>query len=239
MCIKQSYVNYRIPGMNKKIGMFVALLHVTRAWDNTYLLPNVPIDRWSHVRKSVIDAQGSNAKILDVGCGLGFSTSDTPGSLGIDVNREAIEKAHIMFPQKEFRLGVVGSWNHDIQYDVSTCMFYLHTIPKHMRERVIDTAKNTATKRVVIVDVCPEFQPNEYVLLEKPYLQDYLETCRDDLSGFKESVLVEGHIHQWELEFETDTASDTASDTLAVTHGKNKVIDDETFKQILRFYRPL
>ena len=223
----------------KSASCFVVILNGVNAWDNTYLLPNVPIDRWSHVRKSVIDAQGSNAKILDVGCGLGFSTSDTPGSLGIDVNREAIEKAHIMFPQKEFRLGVVGSWNHDIQYDVSTCMFYLHTIPKHMRERVIDTAKNTATKRVVIVDVCPEFQPNEYVLLEKPYLQDYLETCRDDLCGFKESVLVEGHIHQWELEFETDTASDTASDTLAVTHGKNKVIDDETFKQILRFYRPL
>lgn len=225
-----------MPGMNKKIGLFVALLHVTRAWDNTYLLPNIPIDRWSHIRKSVIDAQGSNAKILDVGCGLGFSTSDTPGSLGIDVNREAIEKARIMFPKKNFRLGVVSSWTQDIKYHVTTCMFYLHKIPHHMRKNIIDTAINTATKRVVIVDVCPDFELDDSIISECPHLKDFQETCRDDLRDFEESVLVEGHIHQWVLEFDPEPEPEPKINEKPVN---NKVIDDETFKQILRFYRPM
>lgn len=242
--IKQITMKYSI--MLSKVSLFiVSLFHSSIAWDNSFLLPNVPIDRWSHIRKTVIEAQGDNAKILDIGCGLGFSTSETPGSLGIDVSREMIEKARVMFPQKRFRLGVVGSWTHDIKYDVSTCMFYLHGMPHHIRKNIINTARNTATKRVVIVDVCPEFEPDDTITVSKPHLKDFQKTCRDDLHDFNETVLVKGHIHQWELELEPDIESNTNNETdetdedESALFKKFKMIDDETLKRILRFYRPM
>ena len=42
-------------------------------------------------------------EILDIGCGLGYSTSSSEGSLGIDINRHNIKKAKKLFPNKKFR----------------------------------------------------------------------------------------------------------------------------------------
>lgn len=192
-------------GLGLGFGIFAAFFGVSQAWDTSFLLPNMPVNRWwSHIKKPVLEAQGEDAKILDIGCGMGFSTSDTPGSLGIDVNRNAIEKAKIMFPQKEFSLGVISSWNDNKDYDVSTCIFYLHTVPPYMREKIIKTAIRMAHKRVVIVDVSPNFIPNKSVLLLNPYLEEYLQKCRYELSiyMFEETVLVKDYVHQWVLELE-------------------------------------
>ena len=195
-------------GIGLGIGVFAACFGVSQAWDSSFLLENMPVNRWwSHIKKPVLEAQGEDAKILDIGCGMGFSTSETPGSLGIDVDKQAIEKAKIMFPQKNFRLGVVSSWNDNKDYDVSTCIFYLHTVPPYMREKIIETAIRMADKRVVIVDVSPNFIPNKTVLLVNPYLKEYLQNCRDELSMFEETVLVEDFVHQWVLELDKDDHS--------------------------------
>ena len=131
----------------------------------------------------------------------------------------------IMFPEKDFRLGVVSSWKDKISYDVSTCMFYLHEIPSYRRKKVIEAAIYNAKERVIIVDVCPDLVPEREIAIKKPYLNDYLLNCRYELRYFKESVLVENHIHKWVLELNTED--------------EQKKIYDENIKQILRFYRPI
>ena len=55
-----------------------------------------------NLRKSVRKALGDDKSILDIGCGTGFSTSDAPGSLGIDTSVPMIEKARMLFPKKSF-----------------------------------------------------------------------------------------------------------------------------------------
>ena len=208
-----------------RLLIIILLVTLNHAWDNSYLLPNIPIDRWSHIRSSVLDEQGNDKTFLDIGCGLGYSTSKTPGSLGIDVNRDYITKASIMFPEKNFQLGVVSSWTNKTKYDISTCLFYLHGFPSYTREKIIETAINTAKERVIIVDVCPDFIPERDVVVKKPYLNDYLLNCRYELRNFKESVLVENHIHKWVLELNNE-------------HEQKKIYN-ENIKQILRFYRPM
>ena len=60
--------------------------------------------------------------------------------MGIDANRDHIKKASIMFPEKNFQLGVVSSWTNKTKYDISTCMFYLHGFSSYRREKIIETA---------------------------------------------------------------------------------------------------
>ena len=96
----------------------ISLILVTSdAWDNSFLLPNIPIDLWTHVSNYVLIEEWENKSFLDIGCGLGFSTSKTPGSLGIDSSRENIEKAKVLFPEKDFQLGVVSSWKDKKTYN--------------------------------------------------------------------------------------------------------------------------
>ena len=64
-----------------KLFIISLILMISDAWDNSFLLPNIPIDRWTHVRNNVLKEEGGNKSFLDIGCGLGFSTSKTPGSL--------------------------------------------------------------------------------------------------------------------------------------------------------------
>ena len=208
-----------------KLFIISLILVISDAWDNSFLLPNIPIDRWTHVRNNVLHEQGKHKSFLDIGCGLGFSTSKTPGSIGIDSSRDNIEKAKIMFPEKEFRLGVISSWRDGITYDISNCMFYLHKIPSYRRKSVIETAIYNAKERVIIVDVCPDFVPEREIAIKNPYLNDYLLNCRNELCYFKESVLVENHIHKWVLELNSED--------------EQKKIYEENMKQILRFYRPI
>ena len=61
-----------------------------------------------NLRKEIVDTQGTTKTILDVGCGTGFSTSETPGSKGLDVSKEMLSAAKAIFPNKEFEQGDIG-----------------------------------------------------------------------------------------------------------------------------------
>lgn len=149
----------------------------------------------SHVRDLVIEVQGANKSILDIGCGHGYSTSPYPGCLGIDTNRATIEKAMKTFPNKNFKVEFLPQTNE--KYDVVTCMFHLHDIPRFKRRKLIKAATELAIERVVIVDVCPEYKANSEFLKRKPFIKTYFENCREDLKGFIETSLVKGLLHIW------------------------------------------
>ena len=167
------------------------------AWNpNNY--PFLPANAdTSNIRKLIIDSQGPHKKILDIGCGMGYSTSTTPGSLGIDVNKRNIKKARDLFPNKNFRRSFINIKNSDEEYDIVTSMFFLHEIPQFIRKKVIRESITIAKERVVIVDIDPDYDAKLSMSKNKPYLTDYFKNCRDDLKYFKEFVIIKGLLNIW------------------------------------------
>ena len=73
------------------------------------------------------------------------------------------------------------------------------------------------------MDVSPDFKPCGELIKEKPYLLDFIENSREELSEFTEHTMVEDNISMWTYDIKK----------------KNSVISDESLERILRFYRPI
>ena len=152
-----------------------------------------------NVRQRVIDQIGVNKSVLDIGCGVGISTSNSQGSMGIDTSKPMIEKARNLFPEKTFAVEHGEHWSGTKDFDVVTSMFCFHEIPRESRKKMIERCLNYAREQVIIVDISPNYQPNKSMLSGEPYLIDYLENICDDLVDFEETVLVNNHVHMWAI----------------------------------------
>jgi len=150
------------------------------------------------VRKDVIDSLG-NKRILDIGCGTGFSTSASPGSVGIDTSEAMIEKARKQFPNKQFRVDHAEHWNFEDSFDITTIMFCFHEIPQYNRKNIIERCIRRTKEKIVIIDISPYYIPSKTMLHGEPYLTEYLENIRDDLCDFNEEVIIDKHVHSWTL----------------------------------------
>ena len=150
------------------------------------------------VRKEVLERETAGRRVLDLGCGVGFSTSSSEGSVGVDTSRPMIEKAKELFPDKEFSQGH-AEWCGfpEREFDVVTIMYLFHEAPQSARRRIIEHARRIAKEKIVIVDISPDYIPSQSMLAGEPYLIDYLSNIKDDLRDFDESVLVPGHVHCW------------------------------------------
>tara|TARA_B100001769_G_C22112458_1_gene602288 strand:- start:1545 stop:2222 length:678 start_codon:yes stop_codon:yes gene_type:complete len=157
------------------------------------------------IREMIIEAQGKNKRILDIGCGLGYSTASSEGSLGIDMDRHKIKNAKKLFPNKKFRQSFVNAKYFDEEYDIVTCMFYLNNIPQYIRNKLIKAAIEIAKERVVIVDINPDYVPDYDLIKNRGYICDYIEHCREDLSLFNENVIVDGMLNTWIYNKDEDT----------------------------------
>ena len=138
----------------------LAIVNGVFSWNpNNY--PFLPASADStKVRNMVIEAQGPHKRILDIGCGLGYSTSEGPGCLGIDRNKYTVKKAMKLFPDKNFRHSFTNDQYPNEKYDVVTCMFYLNDLPQYLRQKTIKSAIDLAEERVVIVDISPDYIPD-------------------------------------------------------------------------------
>ena len=153
-----------------------------------------------NLRKEIVDTQGADKSILDVGCGTGFSTSSTPGSKGLDVSKEMLSTAKAIFPNKDFEQGHIEEWVPDKQYDIVTIMFLFHEVPQEHRINIIEKLKLIAREKILVVDISPNYSPSELMLTGEPYINDYLKNIHDDLSGFKEEIIIDKHVHSWSLD---------------------------------------
>lgn len=150
-----------------------------------------------NVRQRIIDEAGADKSILDIGCGVGFSTSNTEGSVGIDTSEPMIAKARTLFPDKTFAVGHGEHWNAEKEFDVVSAMFCFHEIPQESRIKMVEKCLSYSRETVVIVDISPNYIPNKHMLAGEPYLLDYLENIRSDLIDFHETVLINDHVHVW------------------------------------------
>jgi len=180
-----------------KLLLLLTFVTTVFSWNPTNY-PFLPASTDStKVRNLIIEAQGPNKRILDIGCGLGYSTSGSPGCLGVDRSKKSIKKAKKLFPEKRFRHSLKPKVLNDEKYDVVTCMFYLNELPRIVRKDTIQAAIDLAEERVVIVDIPPEYDPNNDLLKSHKYLNDYIKNCRDELSEFNEQVYVDGLLNIW------------------------------------------
>jgi len=102
-----------------------------------------------------------------------------------------------LFPNKVFKHSFINAKSYNEVYDVVTCLFYLHTVPQYMRSKIIKSAIEIATERVVILDVSPEYTMEGETL--EINIDDYIDNCRDDLKMFREIVLMDGLLNIWVL----------------------------------------
>ena len=150
------------------------------------------------IRVQVLDSHTCGRRVLDLGCGVGYSTSRTAGSLGIDTSVPMIEKARRLFPEKEFEHGRAEWWcSCDREFDVVTIMYMFHEAPQSARRRIVERAKLIAKEKVLVVDISPDYVPSSSMLAGEPYLMDYLSNVRVDLCEFLELELVPGHVNCW------------------------------------------
>jgi len=150
-----------------------------------------------NIRKEIIDSQGDRCRILDVGCGTGFSTSNTYGSVGIDLSDEMLNMANVLFRNKTFVRADAESYHFEQDFDVVSSMFLMHEVPQEARVRIIQHAKETALKRVIFVDISPNYLPSKMMEYGEPYIREYLKNIRNDLHDFEEEILIHGHVHIW------------------------------------------
>ena len=154
-----------------------------------------------NVRKNIHDTYFSEYSVLDLCCGTGFSTPNNIRSVGVDISKQMIEHAnHIWCSNKHKKSFVVGdaeTYREEEMFDIVQIFFAFHEIPYHGREKILRNAYNNARKCIIIMDICPDYNPSESMLLGEPYIEDYLSHISYELRHFDEHIIVPGHVHMW------------------------------------------
>ena len=79
-------------------------------------------------------------------------------------------------------------------------MYGMHEMPQSARRRVMRNALRIARKKVLIVDICPGFEPSPMMLSGEPYVLDYLENIESDVDACVEPTIFHHADHkQWEV----------------------------------------
>ena len=140
--------------------------------------------------------------VLDLCCGVGFSTPSTtlnPLNRGIDISKHMINKANEIHNNKQFFMGNAENYipENYTMFDVTTCFFSFHEMPKEAMISIIENAKQITRKKIVIVDISPNFIPPSSMVMGEPYLLDYLHKISHTLEDFHEKVVIKNRVHMW------------------------------------------
>lgn len=182
------------------------------------------IDRVSYggldVRKVVLEDLPVGQSVLDLCCGVGFSTA--PGAHGVDTSPQMLSVARLRRPDATFSFGNAETFGERDSYDVVTVMFSTHEMPVEGRRRVLYNAMRVARRSVFVVDIHPTFSQTlkqkplagKSFLTGEPYVLDYLERMDYDVTSAvwyarrqlgtswkatKKTVL-EDHVAMWQLD---------------------------------------
>ena len=80
-------------------------------------------------------------------------------------------------------------------------MFATHEMPRSARLKVLRNAMRIAKKKVIFVDIDPNYTPSEAMLEGEPYVLEYRRNIYNDFKGAnKKEILVEDHVVKWEFD---------------------------------------
>jgi len=141
------------------------------------------------------------AEVLDFGCGTGLSTP--PGGTGVDISKEMIHRAikRNKHSDTTFLLGNSEDWGKSYSFDIVTCMFGFHEMPRSARLKVIENCIRVAGEKVVIVDIDPTYSPGTFMLSGEPYFSDYKNHIDSDMKlyGGIKKIVIEGRVVRWDF----------------------------------------
>ena len=74
-------------------------------------------------------------------------------------------------------------------------------MPRAARLKVLENARRIARKKVIFVDIDPNYTPSEAMLEGEPYVLEYRENIHKDFKGAsKVDIMIEDHVVKWEFE---------------------------------------
>ena len=150
------------------------------------------------IRKEIM-TKYKDKSILDLCCGTGMSTM--PHSTGIDTSKQMINVANKYNKYKHSKFYIGNAENYkptsDKSFDIVSCMFALHEMPKKAQIKVIQNAITIANEEVIIVDISPNYTPSNLMLAGEPYLPEYLKNIDFILKDLNYYELIPNHVAIW------------------------------------------
>jgi len=142
-----------------------------------------------------------DVKVLDFGCGAGLSTMT--GATGVDISERMIKIAVKRNKHNDttFIVGNAEDWGESYSFDVVTCMFAFHEMPRSARIKVLENCIRVTGEKVVIIDIDPKYLPSTSMLSGEPYLLDYIKNIDYDMKLYRgvKKVIVEGRVTRWDF----------------------------------------
>ena len=168
----------------------------------TALLSTKIIDRIRYngrdIRKEIMKNYKDNS-VLDLCCGIGVSTVEN--AVGIDASPEMLKVANRMTGEentnKKFYLANAENYKPKQEFDIVTCMFAFHEMPRYAHHIIAKNAIRIAKQEVIIVDIASDYKPKDIMLSGEPYLLRYMSTIDDTLEKFNKTVYIDRHVHIW------------------------------------------
>ena len=191
-------------------------VHARGAWCATRLIDAVAYGG-RNVRAEVADRLALDVPnattVVDVGCGAGTMTYELArafGSVvGVDTSEDMLAEARRRVPGVEFlRANGIDLHRQCRVPDLVVCAFLLHEMPPSAHRRLLRGLHRAAPSGVlVLVDICPEYDPPTSMLSGEPFLREYLRSVRATVREearrsdrrLEHRVLVEGHVDMWTL----------------------------------------
>lgn len=172
------------------------------------------IDRFAYsgvdARRAIHESEFSAGdEVVDLCCGVGFSSARTGHVVGVDTSPGMLGLARLRRPDvKRFEEGNAETWGEDKCCDVATVMFGMHEMPADARRRIIRNALRLARKKVLIVDIWPGFEPSPMMLSGEPFVLDYLANIEADVVASHDSAgwdlstidVVPEHVRMWRFD---------------------------------------
>ena len=146
------------------------------------------IDKYAYdkrnIRDEILSKMPHNARVCDMGCGVGKSTTDNILSVGIDTSDEMLNVARKENKHKicSFQYGNAISFGEDDEFDYSTLFFLLHEAPRDGRIAIIENAMRISGRGILIVDMHPKMRTPKSMLSGEPYVLDYMKNIRKDIN---------------------------------------------------------
>ena len=143
----------------------------------------------TNIRHSILDTIPNNYSVLDLCCGIGYSTKKN--GIGIDTSNEMLSIAKLLNTDNKYINMNAENITTLYNFDVITLFFATHEIPSIYRRKIIDNALKKTNKYLLIIDIdnnnYHKILMNKYnngftFLSGEPYLIDYLSNMNKDIN---------------------------------------------------------
>ena len=152
------------------------------------------------LRKQILKDIPLSESVCDLCCGVGTST--VAWGTGVDTSNAFLTMARLQSIGNSSRFveGNAETFGDTNSFDVVTCFFATHEMPRLARRKVLANAKRIARKRVIFVDIDPSYEPSEAMLSGEPYFKEYRRNIDLDFRGSKKEIMVQNHVAKWEFQ---------------------------------------